>query len=82
MEPSELFRKLVSVPRKVKRSLLVEYIEVCRELYEISFFQWRIMFPSKVVNNKEVLEKIIYQRIKSLRLELASVEKISEETKA
>ena len=49
-------------------------------MHAIAFFQWRNKFPSKIRYNRYELEEIIEQRIKHVRKELETEEKISQKT--
>ena len=46
----------MKVPFDVRSAALTFYINKCRELNHIAFFQWRSKFPNKYVNLEEVAE--------------------------
>ena len=72
----ELITKLHRVPREVRASVLMAYINKCRQRHNIAFLQWRYRFPhEKTFNNlnkseqeerKRSLEVLIQTRIDKL----------------
>ena len=56
-------KKILKVPPYIKRLVLTQYVMQCRELYQIAFFQWRKMYPSKCIFDLEQIEEILEFRI-------------------
>ena len=56
---NQVIRSIVKVPKHIQEAVLMAYVNKCRELYQIAFFQWRKMFPtSKKYHEDEVVELI------------------------
>lgn len=56
-----LIGKMIGVPREVRDSVLLNYVNKCRARHTIAFFQWRLRFPSSIRHNHEQLKGIIYK---------------------
>jgi hypothetical protein len=41
------------VPEEVRTAVLVEYLNKCKDLHSIAFFNWRLKHPSKVRHDPE-----------------------------
>lgn len=59
-----LIRKMIVVPREVRDSVLLNYVNKCRARHTIAFFQWRLRFPSSIRHNHERLKAIINVRLR------------------
>ena len=51
------------IPKAIKEAMLMAYINKCRELYQIAFFQYRILYPSELKTNIDELEELVDFRI-------------------
>ena len=60
------------MPKEIKKAVLTAYINKCRELYHIAFFQWRLKFPNKLNFNPKILEELIEDRQNYSYLRFAS----------
>ena len=55
--------EIIKVPREVQSATLYAYINRCREVYQIAFFQWRVLYPSRLKNNEKEKQDLISKRI-------------------
>lgn len=59
-EPTTLLiRRMMVVPREVRESVLLAYINKCRQRHNVAFLQWRYRFPNEHTFVKEDLETLI-----------------------
>ena len=79
-----LARALILVPKKVRWTVLREYVDRCQELHAIAFLQWRLEYPNDVRHDPDELVELIEKRIQMFNKNLGHkhMTSISEETKA
>ena len=49
-----ILNKIYAVKKQVREAGIMKYIEKCEKIYEIAFYQWRYMFPSKIRNDDDL----------------------------
>ena len=50
-----LINKMIVVPREVRESVLMHYVNKCRARHTIAFFQWRLRFPNDIKHDEKQL---------------------------
>ena len=53
----------MGIPTKIKKLVLIAFVNKCRELYQIAFFQWRSKHPHPEYTKIDVIEELIEFRI-------------------
>tara|TARA_B110000285_G_C15047941_1_gene575361 strand:- start:301 stop:585 length:285 start_codon:yes stop_codon:yes gene_type:complete len=53
----------MGIPTKIKRLVLIAFVNKCRELYQIAFFQWRRKHPHPLYTKIDEIEELIEFRI-------------------
>ena len=59
----DILKHIVIIPRHIREAVLVAYVNKCRELYQIAFFQWRKIYPNSINFNLEQIQTLIVERI-------------------
>ena len=49
-----MLKTVFIIPKAVQMAVLIFYVNKCRELNYISFFEWRHKFPTKYTNMDEL----------------------------
>ena len=62
-EIHELLNNIFAIPGKIKKMVLMAFVNKCRELYQIAFFQWRRKHPHKLYTKMDEVEELIEFRI-------------------
>lgn len=62
----DILFKIVNIPKEVQLGVLTIFVQSCRDIYQIAFYQWRKMYPSRVRFDKDELNRLIYARINSV----------------
>ena len=50
-EVLEICGNIIKVPKEVQQAILKRYINACRKVHSIAFFQWRLLNHSKQLQN-------------------------------
>lgn len=62
----ELLTKIILVPQDIQRAVLSKFVQKCKELHIIAFFQWRNLFPNALSFNKHEVEETIRKGMSTL----------------
>jgi hypothetical protein len=62
----QICKHIMLVPVNIKTECLFKYLEKCKEMFAIAFFQWRLKHNPYLTHNVDELEELIPERAKRL----------------
>ena len=69
---SKIIRAISGVKPNIKRLALEEYLSGAQMVHSIAFLQWRMMYPSHLLFNEDMLREIITERLSFMYDDLES----------
>lgn len=70
---SKIIRAISGVKPNIKRLALEEYLRCAQMVHSIAFLQWRMLFPSRLLYNEEMLRELITERLDYMYGDLESI---------
>ena len=59
-------RKVALIPKHIQYLCLKKYVDKCRELHTIAFYQWRDVYPHPDTHDEDELQALIHSRLDRL----------------
>jgi len=78
---NDMCKKIIVVPKAIKRAALAGYVDKCKEIHAIAFLQWRKKFPSELRYDADEIDELLTSRIRNLHNGFKPNQKVTVATK-